>query len=225
MRPLRVIARMMENVVYSGDGMHLDGPLAGASFMRRPPEEREALPPVHLVGHVVDEDLPLARVVVDPSSPTGWVWACSAVHAEWLLHTSIEVRKRPPEAEYTRYTKSPSFHRGLGHTKAWDLRFQARFARELVWYAVGELAAVQSLLDGVVSLGKKVNHGHGCVASWSVEAWDHDWSVEREGELTRRMPASYRPKQVPGRASLRAPYHHRCRIGPCVEPDYEGLLP
>lgn len=225
MTPLRVTATMSEPIVYRGDGMHLDGPLAWAAFMQRTtPADRLELPPIDATEWVEDEDLPLARVTVK-DGPLGWVWAASAVHADWQLHSVVELRKKPPIHQMTRYTTSPSFHTSLGHMKAWDLKLPARFANYLVWYAHGDAKGVRELLTRVPSLGHKSRHGNGRVLRWSVEEWEHDWSVEREGRLTRRMPAAYRPTTPPSRATLRVPYHHRSRACLIVEPAYEELVP
>jgi hypothetical protein len=224
-KPIRVTAELAEPIVYYGDGLHLDGPLSWGAYMELPAEERDAMPPLSHADDAIDLELPLARVVVEDGL-LGWVWAASAVHADWLGETVVEVRKRPPEGEFITRTSAKSFHRSLGHTKAWDLRYPAALARRLVWYAVGDAEAVFDLLAlHVPNVGKKARQGNGRVMRWAVEPWPHDWSVERDGELTRRMPHAFRPDAVPSRGALRTPYHHRSRQAPCVEPDFAALRP
>jgi hypothetical protein len=220
MEPLRVTAVLAEPVVYFGDGMHFDGILSWGAFAALSPEAREALPSIG-GPTAVDFDMPLARWKVGDV----WGWRASAAHAEWLADTKVEVRKRPPQAEMARYTTAGSVQINCGSFKAQDKAFPARVAREVVWYAVGERPAVEALLAFVPHIGKLSRHGNGRVLEWRVDQWAPDWAIERDGALTRRMPAAYRPDEVPGRGGLRAPYHHLSRQGPCVEPDFMALRP
>jgi hypothetical protein len=237
MEPMRVTATMAESIVYYGDGMHLDGPLAYGAYMSMPLAERQALPPVGHTPWPLDMDLPLARWICETPlsgqeqpellTPEGlaWGWCCSAAHAEWLMSGRHSVRKMPQSHEMVRRTREKSANIAGGQLKACDVALPSRFARTLVWYAVGNIAQVRALLDRVRNLGKLSNHGCGRVMRWEVEPWPVDWSRERAGELTRRMPAGYRPGEPARMGAIRAPYHHRSRRILCVEPDYEALTP
>lgn len=218
--PVRVIAVLDEPVVYYGDGMHLDGILAVGAFRLLPRDVREALPPVH-TQHAVDFDLPLARW----NAGDAWGWKASAVHADWSCEGMAQVRKKPEVSKMQRFTADASLKIDGGPLKAKDMKFPTMFARVLTWYAVGDIAEIKRHLAAVPGVGKLCNHGHGQVAEWRVEPFEHDWSIERDGLLTRVMPAAYRPDETPTFGGLRPPYHHYTRQGPRIEPVFEELKP
>lgn len=221
MTPLRIIATMIEPVVYTGDGLHIDGPLAYAAFRGLPPPERDALPPMDGPA-AVDFDLPLARWECGGT----WGWRASAAHAEWLLVGQHAVRRYTAVERMERWTPDDVVNTSSGRFKPENKAYPTHTARALVWYAVGNQSEVQRLLDTYVpNIGRLSRHGMGKVADWAVEEWREDWSCERDGALTRRMPHAFRPGDVPGRGSIRAPYHHISRVVPSVEPDFMGLRP
>jgi CRISPR type IV-associated protein Csf3 len=224
--PMRVEAVLAEPLIYYGDGLHLDGVLSFAKWRDFPERVRRRTPPIDRSLWAIDFRLPLERVVVDEGDKLGWVWACSAVHALWLAHTQVAVRKRPAIGEMTRRTVARGHHTGAGPGKAHDLRFPASIARILVWYARGDVGEVRRLLETHIRyVGKKTAHGNGRVLRWTVTPTDEDRSVMWEGELLRRMPRAFRPDMPAARGAIRAPYHHASRIAPCVDPVYSELRP
>jgi CRISPR type IV-associated protein Csf3 len=125
-----------------------------------------------------------------------------------------------------RYTQDNSINLASGAVKAWSLKYPARWARELVWYVLGDERRILCLLEThVTHLGKKSRHGNGRVLRWCVEPFEHDWSVRRGALLTRRVPATNNDTTGLVRAGVRAPYHHHSRQALCVEPDFEDLTP
>lgn len=233
MIPLRVTARLTEPVLTYQDGMHLDGLLAYGALMRLSPAEREALPILAQTDWALDFDLPLARWGVEQAgryderllSPDGriWGWRGSAACYRPLHQGITEVRKRPPIAAMARYTSDKSVLVAGGSHKAWDLPFPTIFAHLIAWYAVGDPTEIQALLERVPALGKRTNHGHGTVSEWRVEPWSEDWSTMYQGAPMRRLPAAMAPGLPAGRGAIRAPYHHRSRLCPSVDPSPETL--
>lgn len=225
MRALRVVAELAEPVVYYGDGMHLDGPLQYAAFRELPALTRHRMPMMDEAEWVQDFDIPVARHRVLPGR-LGWTWCCSAVHADWKIHTTVQTRKRPAMRQMVRYTKDKSINVASGAVKAWNLKYPARWAPALVWYVLGEERRLVYLLEThVTHLGKKSRHGNGRVLRWRVEPFEQDWSVRRGALLTRRLPATDDDKTGLVRAGVRAPYHHHSRQALCVEPNFEELKP
>lgn len=223
MTPLRIIAALSEPVVYSGDGLHLDGPLAYAAFRELPQADRDALPPLD-GPEAADFDLPLDRWECGGA----WGWRASAAHADWQHSGSHAVRRYTALGAMTRYTSDEVVNTSSGRLKPESKTYPTHTARTLTWYAVGDRGEVQRLLDmHVPNIGRLSRHGMGRVTEWRVECWPHDWSCERDGALTRRMPHAYRPDEIPGRGSIRAPYHHISRVVACVEPvgGFLGLRP
>lgn len=235
-RPLRIWCDLAEPVVYSGDGMCFDGILAAAWFRDLPYEltskwqsaTREEV-------WVPDLELPLARWAVpyagscDPrmrdEQGRVWGWCASAVHAEWSIHTVVEVRKRVATDEMGRWSNAADVDVSAGRYKASDLRLPARVARRLEWYVVGDGDKIQRVLERhITAVGRKVGHGNGRVLRWRVEDWAHDWSVQRGGALTRPMPQGYARGPVMTRG-IRALYWHPSRQIACVVPMERDLVP
>lgn len=224
--PMRIEAHMAEPIVYYGDGLHIDGVIAYAVFRDFPERTRRRIPNIQTVKWAQDFRLPLVRVSVSEDDPLGWVWAASAVHAVWLAHTSVSVRKRPAVINHIVYSKDRKINTTQGTMKAWDLTFPAVITRRLVWWARGDIEEVRRLLTTYVHyLGKKTSLGNGKVLKWAVEADEKDRSIQWADCLCRRMPRSFRPDLPASRGPIRPPYYHPSRVTSCVEPVYHELLP
>jgi hypothetical protein len=240
-QPLRIVATMDEPIGYLGDLLHLDGPLAYGAYHALDLQTRKTIPPIEVTDFPVDLTLPLSTwwVDYDPAlhgeidprllkrrrrgkdgpPPQLWGWCCSAAdESAWGVRSKLEIRKRPAIKEMGRYTDAKTHNVSAGHMKAYDLSMPTVFAREVTWYAHGELAAVQDLLTRFVpALGKKRSTGSGTVAAWTVTPHGEDWSVTRDGAPTRRLPAG----AVEGAArtgAIRPPYYHHTRMVAAVEP-------
>ena len=236
MVPIRIVATMAEPIVYPGDGMHFDGPLAYGAYRALDDRTRRRMDPISSPW-ALDFRLPLARWVygdlpdggddrlLDPSSGLMWGWHCSAAHADWLGQSAHYVRRPPAVAGMVRYSEAGSVATTGGRYKAQNKRLPSVFASSVVWYAVGDAALVLALLTLVPSIGKLGAHGLGAVQRWDVDDWHSDWSIERDGALTRRMPEGYPADGHWGMGGIRSPYHHPSRQVPCVEPDYMELRP
>lgn len=235
-RPLRVYCDLAEPVVYFGDGMCFDGLLAAAWFRDLPYALTSTwASATREEPWIPDLDLPLSRWAVPYAGPCDprlkddsgrvWGWCASAVHAEWLVHTKVEVRKRVPVDEMQRWSDAGDVDVSSGRYKASDLKLPARVARRLEWYAVGDGKAIERVLtEHVTAVGRKVGQGNGRVLRWRVEDWPHDWSVSRGGRLTRPMPQGYAPGPVQVRG-VRALYWHPSRQIRCVVPMESQLVP
>ena len=126
-----------------------------------------------------------------------------------------------------RWGKDVSVNLSGGQIKACDLKLPARWARRIIWYAVGDQSETLRLLRKVHAIGKLSHQGCGLVSEWRVEEWQHDWSIERDGHLTRVMPWGYHQEGggIGDQLTIRAPYHHRSRLALALRPDYEELRP
>lgn len=222
--PFRVRAVMGEPLIYYHDGLHLDGLLAWGAYQAHVREHgADGIPNIN-APWALDFDLPLARwqrpvpdgATLHPNLLDAdgmlWGWCASAGFAEWVAHGKMEFRKRPDLMRMARYTKNPSHHLGAGPFKAFDLAYPTELAFEIEWYALGDRERCEALLCDVTHIGKKSKLGMGKVLRWEVEDIGHDWSIEKEGVLMRRMP---RDGGRPG--TIRAPYHHQSRRAPCAE--------
>lgn len=241
MIPVRVVAQMVEPVVYSGDGLHLDGPVAYGYVRGMSPRARRRMPPIS-DPWALDFRLPLGRWSRSVALPTTtderlcergtvetgedgtrtgrvWGWACSAAHADWALRGTAYVRKRPATEEATRWSSDRTWNTGSGRSKARNVPYPTATAREVHWYALGDPGALRDLLTfHVRAVGKLTNHGWGRVRRWTVEPFDGPWE-------DRRFPVGGGETTGLAMAGIRAPYHHPSRRLPCVELDWMGLRP
>jgi hypothetical protein len=243
MTPLRITAIMQEPVVYYGDGLHLDGPLAYGVFQSLTPPERDVLPPI-ASEWASDFELPLDRWYCRVTAPAStddrlfatppkregnlkmgevWGWKCSAAHADWVGSSNLDVTRPPPLRAIGRYSSAKRLEISSGRFKASLVPYPQRLSERLCWFAVGDPQWISRLLACVLSIGKFSSKGSGRVRKWLVEEWPHDWSIQQEGVLTRRMPVGYGLEGNSVFGAIRAPYHHASRRTLCVEPDYEAL--
>jgi CRISPR type IV-associated protein Csf3 len=232
-KPYRVTARMAEPVIWTGDGLHLDGILhAAASDLRR------CLPAGHKMPMQCNDDwwqdfrLPLAKWAIDAPRETRqhphirdetgnlWGWCASAASAEWLKDSQIEIRKKPAMNEMIRYSGDVSINIGAGPLKAYNLTYPTRWAPEIHWYVMGQKRGLEYLLDKITHIGKKHNLGLGRVLEWSVTDTNYDWSIIGEGgRLMRRMPACFDSAKYSEYGAIRAPYWHRSRYVMSIAPE------
>lgn len=75
-----------------------------------------------------------------------------------------------------------------GQYRAYHMPVRYYVADRIEWYVVGEQARIEALLTTCGWIGKKTAQGWGRVIDWCVEPWPEDWSVRRDGRLTRGVP-------------------------------------
>jgi len=229
MRPLHIVARMAEPVVYLGDGMTFDGILA-AAWMRDLPYELTSRWPSATRDEpwLRDLEMPLQQWSVpyagkchpDLRDESGnvWGWHASSVFANWAVMGRVEVRKRAPLDEVERWSDAKNFETSAGRYKAHDLKLPSRYATELHWFAVGRPKPILRVLrNHITAIGRKVGHGNGRVLEWAVDDWHADWSIRVGETLARPMPVGFTRGRV-ARRGIRAPYWHPSRQIDCVAP-------
>lgn len=215
-QPMRVRARMQEPVVAARTEVHLDGVLSWGAFVAYEREHgRGSLPPM-TSKQCVDFDLGLATW----AHGDVWGWCASAVRwPDEVLRGTDYVRRKPPLDEYVRHTQAKRTDIGVGPAKAHNKPVPVTFAQHVEWYALGDVSYVRRILDDVRAIGKLVGHGHGTVIEWIVEPFEHDWSIERDGKLMRRMPSGWGGRESTHWGAVRAPYHHITRHCDAVGPE------
>lgn len=244
--PMQIVARMDEPIVYLGDLLHIDGPIAYAVFHDLDEQTRRTIEPIECTDFPVDfrERTPLSTWWMDHDPaihgevderllararkggrghyPQLWGWCASACSEQWEVRGKMEVRKKPALGEMSRYTDAHSAHLSSGHMKAYDLTFPTVLSREVTWFAHGDVDKIRVLLQRFVPwIGKKRNIGYGTVHEWVVTEepeMRNDAAIVQDGKLMRRMPAGAVTGQTVRAGAIRPPYYHHTRIVMCEEP-------
>jgi CRISPR type IV-associated protein Csf3 len=224
MQPIRIQAIMQDGRIGTTDSfLPLDSILAAEWMRRHHPEAYYNASSHMLTNGLIDADLPFER----RGQGDNWYWACSfnteaPVH-EYIMHWHkrfddhldkyIDFGKRRGKID----TKS-------GKYKAYRMPLVVQLFDKLVWYAVGDSGAVLDLCQGVTHIGKKSSQGLGAVDYWTVEPWLEDWSVARDGQITRGIPVELGLPPGVERANvqlygIRPPYWLHQHQRPCFMPE------
>lgn len=132
--------------------------------------------------------IPLRRVAVGGI----WFYACS--FAEWGPHVddrSFWVRRFDlAQSDFIDFGKRKgAVTTSEGMYKGYQVPVFVRHALWVRWYAVGDIERVADLLSDATHIGKKATQGWGRVNRWEVEPWPEDWSLYKDGMLTRALPS------------------------------------
>ncbi len=140
-----------------------------------------------------DPDVPIPVAVIHPDT-TYWYYACSWAQPQpwWVAKGRDYWNKRFD----SRFADLVDFggRRGKviieqGKYKAYHMPIFYLVGHQAKWNCVGDKAEIEALLSTVTHVGKKRSQGWGRVIRWKVETWPENWSVWRDGQLTRGVPA------------------------------------
>lgn len=204
-QPLRITFRLDGSGVYydACEPPMLDGILAAASARHHvsgEPPARDEEP--------FDIPLPLAKW----HAGEVWGWRASALFPDGEQHeTLVYWRKRLRQQRLELTNGSPNLTNGV--YRDWNMPLPLLLCRSLTAYAVGDARNVRRELTRVRWVGKKRSHGHGRVVGIDVVRCAEDYATERDGLLTRWMPAAGGTRQV----RPRPPYWNNCGTVPCAE--------
>lgn len=203
-------------------------------YMQRIPELHGNVPECLLrVRHVSADELGMsfrdakAAGIPTRDEPAIWGWCASAQdYGAHVLHSQFALRKKPAIGEMVKYTDDSSVNIGAGHLKAYDLTFPAVFAPTVTWYCHGDMGETLRLLrEHIPAIGGKTSIGNGVVMSWDAEPMTEDWSIERNGSPSRRLPVGALVDDqgvsigtIRARGTIRPPYYHRSRYVASQEP-------
>ena len=96
-----------------------------------------------------------------------WGYKTSRAHYDVLSYGSLEIRRKPSDREYSRYTKDRKNHHALGPYKARDLVIETAIIPKIWWDAQPtNLAKLEELLGLITHLGAHRAIGLGKVTSW-----------------------------------------------------------
>lgn len=229
MKPLLVRARMAGGVGHGTPwGISLDGLLASQIRENTKAAARAAgtdYEPYCLGVPPAELDLPLARC--HDSTSEVWHWAATFAWPEdetpgpHVQYWSA----RPDQQALGQLTSALPAHvsERQGRYRSHVMPLPLTIARCMTWRAVGDPAAIDELLAGIITIGKKRAAGNGHVLEWSVrpdpdaDAWEYS-HLHPDGSLGRTAPPGCLTERMAsiatgGRAvmGLRPPYMHPSR--------------
>ncbi len=129
--------------------------------------------------------------------------------ARWRKQTDIESKKK--------------IRIGSGEYKRYDMPMPYTSAEEIIFYANGNKAEIERLLQYIPGIGKKRTQGYGNVRTWQVEQSEHDYSVVKDGIPMRPIPVSEAAQfnlkcDVEMLFAARPPFWHRKNMTRCFMP-------
>lgn len=184
MRPLKITAKLFDGRIATTDGyLPIDSILAAAWMKKNHPEKYYNADPT--IDEMITPVLPLAKL-------DGGIYAASFAQFRKAGEETVYWHKRF-DAQLAEDYVDFAGRRGRVNTtsatyKAYRMPLNVILTPEVVWYAVGEKAEIERLLEEIPSLGKKTSQGFGQVFEWTVEEIGQDWSVWKDGQLMRNLP-------------------------------------
>ena len=224
MQPLKITAKMQDGRVAGTDPYFPLDSIMAAEWMRRNHPEAYYNASSHLLTNdLIVPDLPLARC----GEGEDWYFACSFNTIPPIAEYIMYWHKRFDDQleQYIEFKgKRGKVDVRSGKNKAYRMPLVVQLFDYLQWFAVGHLESVRELISTITHIGKKTSQGLGGVDYWEVEPWPEDWSVVRDGKLTRAIPVeSGFPEEVQeSRIALygiRNPYWHTSNQRVCIMPE------
>lgn len=220
MIPLKITAVMGSEVVVLDGIPTFDGIVAMGVFRQMTQKQQDALPDIRVTEWADDLDLPLERWTMDAPRLEGadprlfdadgklWGWKASIGIAPVSARSRLDIRQPIPYAEFRDLNDKPVMNFKAGKFKPHDIALPTILAREISWYAVGDLKGVTLAVNQITAIGKKRTVGKGRVLEWRID--EHDGG---DSWRNRWMPA---PDGVGTWKGVRAPYWRPERKYPCV---------
>lgn len=116
---------------------------------------------------------------------------CSSPIYKYTIEDQSRYRKRWSPDQDGRIDwgkRKAKFSTSEGPEKSYDLPLFIRITPRIDWFCVGDKSGVLELLQYATGLGKKRSLGFGQVAEWVVSPVEEDWSIIKEGKLTKPLP-------------------------------------
>lgn len=220
--PLQVRAILAAGIAHTAPwGIALDGLLAAELWHQLKTHRTDPTPALDQ-DNPPDLDLPLARCTPGHGP---WHWAATTAYPESMpdrtdIHTWTG-RADHRALEHLAPTLPKVVSDRQGRYRARCMPLPVTPCRHLLWHAIGDPAAIQTLLSPIRAIGKKRAHGEGHVLHWDVTPRpDLDpftaAHLHPNGHLARPTPSSCLSDRTvidggTGRAGIRPPYIHHSR--------------
>lgn len=186
--PLRVVAYLRTPIV-SDQWLPLDGILLYQATRWKLGPQVTTLPG----GEDSPDNVTMPLLKVHNGTPN-WYFACSWAQPQpwWVAEGQDHWNKRFDSG----FSDLVNFEgkRGKviieqGQYKAYHMPVFYRVAERVEWYCIGDKERIEALLSTCTHCGKKAVQGWGRVNKWVVKPVKEDWSVWKDGQLTRGVPA------------------------------------
>ena len=116
---------------------------------------------------------------------------CSSPVYKYTIEDQSRYRKRWSPDQDGRIDwgkRKAKFSTSEGAEKSYDLPLFIRLTPRIDWFCVGDKTGILDLLQYATGLGKKRSLGFGQVAEWKVTSIKDDWSIIKDGKLTKPLP-------------------------------------
>ena len=220
MKPMRVIAKLLDGRVNSSDGLfNLDSILAYAWMLENHPDA--VFNSEIARDGFIEPILPLAKGEDGRwKSSSGFYIQYDEITEYW--------HKRFNDSEGALYIdfkgKRGKVNTQAGETKAYRMPQVIRIISDIEFYAVGDIEEVRRLLNTyITNIGKKGAQGYGYVKEWAVEEWRGDWT--EYGPYGIMRPTPFDGKQILDREyqiriyGIKPPYWLKENQKVCVIPN------
>jgi hypothetical protein len=203
--PLRVTFHLdgTGTVWYPSEPLHLDGVLAYDALARS-----GRLIDLAAEDNPTDAELPLARY----GSGDSWYWSASVLLPAGPIAESMQMARRRLNTERAELVADKTISREIGQTKSQNRPWLLQLSIEFVGYCFGDLEAIRDLCGDIRWLGAERGRGKGRVTGVTVEPFEHDWSVSRDGLAMRYIPDARGTRWV----RPHPPYWHPLGAVPCL---------
>jgi hypothetical protein len=187
LQPLRVTAHLRTAVV-SDRWLPLDAILLYQASRERFGVQVATMPG----GEPEMQDVSMPLKIIHPGMAY-WYYACSWAQPQpWWVAEGLDHWNKRFDQGFA-YLVDFQGRRGKviieqGRYKAYHMPVFYRAADKLEWYCVGDKERIGALLSTVTHIGKKRSQGYGRVIKFSVEHISENWSVWKDGRLTRGIP-------------------------------------
>lgn len=209
--PLRIRAWLRAPVIADA-WLPLDGALLYQHTRQELGAQVSSLPGASLIEQPKGEPLKGGRLPMTIVHAKDWYYRCS--WAVWGAH--IDGQDHWSKRFDQSYAGLVHFggRRGkvdtsAGAYRAYHMPVYYRSALWVEWYCVGQRGELEPLIHSITHLGKKVSQGWGRVMRWEIQTIREDWSIMREGRLTRGVPIYHLPEgceRKMGNYGIRPPY-------------------
>lgn len=188
--PLKITAHLRVGVV-TDEWFPLDGILFYQASRLACGQQQYTKPGGGVIERKHNVSTPL--LIINPGQ-SNWYYACSwAYPRPWWIGEGRDHWNKRFDSQFADAIdfkdRRGKVVIGSGQYKAYHMPIFYRATKTITWYCVGDGRRIAELLSTVTHIGKKAAQGWGRVIRWEIEPIQDDFSIWKEGELMRGIPA------------------------------------